>query len=74
MTRNSGRNTDGTFALGNTGKLSGARHRATQSVFALLGGEAEALTRRAVEMALAGDGAALRLCRERIAPPGVTRL
>jgi hypothetical protein len=36
---------------------------------ALLDGEAEALTRRAVEMALSGDGAALRLCLERIAPP-----
>ncbi|WPY94227.1 hypothetical protein T8T21_14120 [Limimaricola variabilis] len=32
-------------------------------------GEAEALTRKAVEMALEGDGAALRLCLERIAPP-----
>ena len=32
-------------------------------------GEAAALTRQAVEMALAGDGAALRLCLERIAPP-----
>ena len=69
MTRNSGRNTDGTFAPGNTGKPSGARHRATQAVLALLDGEAEALTRRAVELALAGDGAALRLCLERIAPP-----
>ena len=69
MIRNSGRNTDGTFAPGNAGKPSGARHRATQAVLALLDGEAVALTRRAVEMALAGDGAALRLCLERIAPP-----
>ena len=69
MTRNSGRNTDGTFAPGNAGKPSGARHRATQAVLALLDGEAEALTRKAVDMALAGDGAALRLCLERIAPP-----
>ena len=36
---------------------------------ALLEGEAEALTRKAVEMALAGDGVALRLCLDRIAPP-----
>jgi hypothetical protein len=35
---------------------------------ALLDGEAEALTRNAVEMALAGDPAALRLCIERIIP------
>jgi len=36
---------------------------------ALLDGEAEALTRRGIEMALAGDGAALRLCLDRIVPP-----
>jgi hypothetical protein len=69
MTRNSGRNTDGTFAPGNPGKPRGARHRATQAVLALLDGQAEALTRKAVDMALNGDGAALRLCLERIAPP-----
>lgn len=69
MNRNSGRNTDGTFAPGNSGKPMGTRHRATQAVLALLDGEAEALTRKAVELALEGDGAALRLCLERIAPP-----
>jgi hypothetical protein len=69
MTRNSGRNTDGTFGVGNPGKPRGARHRATQAALALLEGEAEALTRKAVETALAGDTAALRLCLERIAPP-----
>ena len=34
----------------------------------LLDGEAEALTRKAVEMALEGDSTALRLCLERILP------
>jgi hypothetical protein len=34
-----------------------------------LEGEAEALTRKAVELALAGDSTALRLCLERVAPP-----
>lgn len=72
--RNSGaksgsRNPDGTFAPGNPGKPRGSRHRATQATLALLDGEAEALTRKAVEMALEGDNAALRLCLERIAPP-----
>ena len=67
--RKSGRNTDGTFAAGNSGKPRGTRHKATQAVLALLDGEAEALTRQAVTMALGGDGAALRLCLERIAPP-----
>jgi hypothetical protein len=36
---------------------------------ALLEGEAEALTRKAVELALSGDTTAMRLCLERIAPP-----
>ena len=34
----------------------------------LLEGEAEALTRRAVEMALAGDAVALKLCMDRLLP------
>ena len=67
--RKSGRNADGTFTAGNAGKPKGTRHKATQAVLALLDGEAVALTRQAVTMALDGDGAALRLCLERIAPP-----
>ncbi|EYD75007.1 hypothetical protein Rumeso_03431 [Rubellimicrobium mesophilum DSM 19309] len=67
-TNTEGRNPDGTFAPGNPGKPQGARHRTTQAVQALLDGEAEALTRRAVERALEGDTTALRLCLERIAP------
>lgn len=67
--RKSGRNTDGTFAEGNPGKPRGTRHRATRAVLNLLDGEAEALTRQAVTMALEGDTTALRLCLERIAPP-----
>lgn len=68
MTRNSGRNTDGTFGPGNPGKPKGARHRATMAATALLDGEAEGLTRKAVELALAGDVAALRMCLDRVAP------
>jgi hypothetical protein len=64
-----GRNADGTFGAGNAGKPRGTRHKATQAVLALLDGEAERITRKAVELALEGDGAALRLCLERIAPP-----
>lgn len=69
MTRNNGRNADGTFRQGNPGKPKGSRHRATQAILEMLDGEAEAIGRKAVEMALNGDGAALRLCLERIAPP-----
>ena len=51
------------------GRPKGARNRATQAVEALLDGEAEALTRKAIEMALDGDGPALRLCLDRLCPP-----
>jgi hypothetical protein len=67
--RNNGRNTDGTFGKGNPGKRHGIRHKTTLAIQALLDGEGEALTRKAVDMALAGDTVALRLCLERIAPP-----
>ena len=50
------------------GRPKGARHKATLAVEALLDGEAERLTRKAVELALAGDTTALRLCLERITP------
>lgn len=68
-----GRKQDGRFAKGGSGnprgRTPGARHRATVAAETLLDGEAEALTRKAIEMGLAGDGAALRLCMDRILPP-----
>ncbi len=64
-----GRTAAGTFTAGNSGRPKGARNRTTQAVMALLEGEAEALSRKAVEMALAGDSVALRLCLDRLAPP-----
>jgi hypothetical protein len=66
-------NPEGRFRKGRSGnpkgRPAGARNKATQTAELLLDGEAEALTRRAVELALAGDGMALRLCLERIIPP-----
>jgi hypothetical protein len=56
------------FAPGNPGRPRGARHKVSVAVEALLEGEAEALTRKAIEQALAGDMTALRLCLERICP------
>lgn len=50
------------------GKAPGTRHRVTRAIEALLEGEHEKLTRKAIEMALSGDGPALRLCLERLAP------
>ena len=54
-----GREGSGRFAPGNPGRPQGARHKATMAALALLDGEAVALTRQAVTMALAGDGAAM---------------
>jgi hypothetical protein len=60
---------DTRFKPGNPGKPKGARSRATLAVEALLNGEAEMLTRTAIDKALEGDTVALRLCLERLAPP-----
>jgi len=51
------------------GKRQGARHRTTLAAEALLDGEAKALTGKAIELALAGETVALRLCLDRILPP-----
>lgn len=51
------------------GRPKGSRNMATLACEALLDGQAEALTQKAVEMALAGDAVALRLCMDRICPP-----
>lgn len=50
------------------GKPKGARHKTTLAVQALLEGEAEAITRKAIEAAKAGDMTAIRLIIERILP------
>ena len=63
-----GRNADGTFAEGNPGRPKGSRHKTSLAIEALLEGEAEGLTRKAIELAMEGDVTALRLCLERIAP------
>jgi Family of unknown function (DUF5681) len=61
------------FEKGRSGNPSGgrpgSRNKATLAAAILLAGEAEALTRKAVELALAGDPTAMRLCIERLLPP-----
>src|SRR5215468_114054 len=52
-----------------SGRPVGRRNNKTLAAAVLLDGESEALTRKAVELALAGDPTALRLCIERILPP-----
>ena len=51
------------------GRPRGSSNRATRAAELLLDGEAAALTRKAVELALAGDEAALRLCLDRTVAP-----
>jgi hypothetical protein len=66
-------NPEGRFRKGRSGnpagRRPGTRNKATESAELLLEGEAEALTRKAVELALAGDAVALRLCLDRLIPP-----
>lgn len=50
------------------GRPKGARNRTTMAVEKLLEGEAEAITRTAIEMAKKGDSVALRLVMERVVP------
>jgi hypothetical protein len=51
------------------GRPPGARNKATVMAELLLQGEAEAMTRLAIERAKAGDTAALRMCLDRLLPP-----
>lgn len=68
--RKNGENTRGRpFQQGNPGRPKGSRNRTTLALEALLDGEAEAITRKAVEMALDGDTTAMRLVMDRIMPP-----
>ena len=70
---NAAKKQGGRFAPGVSGnpagKPAGARHKVTRAIEALLDGEHEALTRKAIEKALEGDMVALRLCLDRLAPP-----
>jgi Family of unknown function (DUF5681) len=51
------------------GRPRGSRNKTTMAAEALLDGEAEGITRKAIEKALEGDMGALRLCLERVLPP-----
>ena len=51
------------------GKPKGTRNATTLALETLLDGQASALTQKAINLALAGDMAALRLCLDRILPP-----
>ena len=51
------------------GRPKGSLNATTLAAQALLDGEAETLTRKAIDLAKAGDLAALRLCMDRLLPP-----
>jgi hypothetical protein len=68
-----GKKQAGRFSKGKSGnpdgRPKGTRNRATLALEQLLDGQAEALTQKAIDQALAGDIAALRICLDRILPP-----
>ena len=51
------------------GRPKGARNKTTLAIGSLLDGEAEAITRKAIEKAKDGDMTAIRLCLDRMVPP-----
>lgn len=63
-----GRDSNGRFSSGNAGRPRGSKNKSTRAIDALLEGEAEQLGRKAIDLALGGDIAALKLCLERICP------
>ncbi len=50
------------------GKKKGSLNKTTLAMQALLDGEAEKITRKIIDLALSGDGMALRLCFDRLLP------
>ena len=68
--RKNGKTTRGRpFQAGNPGRPKGSRNATTLALESLLDGQAEALTQKAIKLALDGDMAALRICIDRILPP-----
>ena len=51
---------------GNPGRPPGSRNRTTRALEQMLEGQAEAITAKVVEMALAGNHVAMRLCMDRL--------
>jgi hypothetical protein len=51
------------------GRPVGARHKTLVALESLFDNEGEALSRKAIELALAGDMTAVRVCLDRVLPP-----
>jgi hypothetical protein len=73
MTDNTDEKQGGRFKKGQSGnpagRPKGSLNQTTLACQELLNGEAENITRKAIEKALSGDITALRLCFDRIVPP-----
>jgi hypothetical protein len=67
--KNAGSTRGKPFQAGNPGRPKGARNVTTVALEALLDGQAQALTQKAIDLALGGDLIALRICLDRILPP-----
>src|SRR5690349_7173832 len=71
-TETTGTKQAGRFVKGQSGNPSGrpkgARNTTTVALEGLLDGQAQALTQKAIDMALGGDITALRLCLDRMLP------
>jgi hypothetical protein len=52
-----------------SGRPPGSRNKTTLAIEAMLDGEAEAIARKAIELAKAGDLTAIRICIDRLCPP-----
>jgi hypothetical protein len=50
------------------GRPAGSRNKTTLAIEAMLDGEAEAIARKAIELAKAGDLTAIRICMDRMCP------
>ena len=57
------------FKIGNPGRPPGARNKTSRLVEQLAEGHAEQLMQKAVDMALEGDVACLRMVLDRVSPP-----
>lgn len=52
-----------------SGRPKGAKNKTTMFAEALLQGEAEAIVRKTIDLALAGDVQCLKICMDRLIPP-----
>lgn len=72
-TASAARNRSGQFTSANPGRPKGARNKTTVAVESLMMKQAKQITKKCLELALAGDLVAIKLVLDRIAPPVKSR-